>query len=540
MFNKKTENTSGENITYTKVLISACLMIGASMGMCFYSMGAMYDPLAQAMSISFGQASLSTSLLLVFMAAGALAMPALLKKISFQHLISAGTIICAASAFGMAFSFHPTAIYIFSALQGLGAAAIGLVPATTLLNNWFVEKRAWVVSIATACSALVTAIVSPLLSYCVGLYDWRMCFVIQAIAILVLMFPVLAFHIPLHPSVIDSIPYGEQSAEHQKTEGSMVTLECFGLIAVCSALLIGLPLHFSSMSSSAGFGAVFGAQMLSLAMIGNIVFKLLGGWLSEKFRPAFSIAVLDVIALIGTIGLLCGLAFTNLPVLACFAVLYGAVFALNELALPLLVSARFKKASYTRIYSLLNFVSMLFTALSIGSIGFLYDAFKTYSWILAIAILLEAVVLGLLWLLIAPQTLQKFKEKSAEKQAKKHAAQKIDPETEAEPVQEHTESETQEPVVLGSADLYPQEDLADQNLQEKPEKTEESAAQADSSAAGVKKAASLEQQLQWVDAKPRAEFIDRTGAKAPDFASPADTAAKDQPEDAKEDASALE
>ncbi len=390
----------GDRIQYAKVIASACLMVAASIGLCFYCAGVFYDPIAQGLNISLGSANLSTTFMLICMALTTLAVPKVLKKIQLYNVMLIGTIVSACSVLGIAFSLNVYFMYIFSALLGCGSALIGMVPATTLINNWFEKGKSRTTSIVLAGSALSAALFSPLMSAAISTYGWRLGVVIQAVLIVALMAAPIYWHCPLHPAAAGQVPYGNDEVPSERKKTSYLVIGCFALIAILSATLVGLTVHFSSIASSLGLSALTGAVAISWTMIGNFLFKLLGGWLSSRFKPILATGILDIIVLCATVGLWMATMFNGQSTLLVLAFFYGSAFALNELSLPLLVSARVSRRRYSSIYAILNFLSTFTTALAISGIGFLYDKVGTYTWIYGIATAEEVVILGLIWYLI--------------------------------------------------------------------------------------------------------------------------------------------
>lgn len=396
----------GDRIQYAKVIASACLMVAASIGLCFYSAGVFYDPLARGLNISLGKANLSTTFMLIFMALTTLAVPRILKKIQLYNVMLIGTIVSACSVLGIAFSLNVYFMYFFSALLGCGNALIGMVPATTLINNWFEKGKSRTTSIVLAGSALSAAIFSPLMSAAISTYGWRLGVVIQGVLIVALMAAPIYWHCPLHPAAAGQVPYGTDDVPTERKKTSYLVIGCFALIAILSATLVGLTVHFSPIASSLGLSALTGAVAISWAMIGNLVFKLLGGWLSSRLKPILATGILDIVALCATIGLWMATMFNGQSTLLVLAFFYGSVFALNELSLPLLVSARVSRRRYSSIYAILNFLSTFTTALAISGIGFLYDNVGTYTWIYGIATAEEVIILGLIWYLIHDEKIE--------------------------------------------------------------------------------------------------------------------------------------
>lgn len=394
-----------DKLRYFKVVLCAALMVGASVGLCFYASGVFYQPLATGLGISLGEASMTTMFMLIFMALTTLLVPGLIRKFQLHHLLLAGTALCAGSVILSSFCSGRFWIYLLASLEGCGAALIGPVPATTQINYWFERRKYWATAVVLAGSALCAALLSPLMAAVIAAYGWRMGYVIQAILIVMLMVPTLLWQMPLHPAAAGTEAYGAQEAAPAPARRQKNTvLGSFALMAVLSACLLALPMHYSTLTTSMGQSAILGAQMLSWAMIGNLFFKLAGGWLSDRIKAVLASGVLDLLALVGTIGILICVQTTSPAALRAMAFFFGSAYALTELSLPLFVSNRFAPRRYVRVYAVLNFLSNLTTALAIPAVGFLYDGLKSYVWIYVIAIALEVVIGLVIWYLIHDQS----------------------------------------------------------------------------------------------------------------------------------------
>lgn len=393
---------------YLKILICSSLMAAASIGLCFYSAGVYYQPMSGALHISVGTASTMTMWMLVLMAVATLAVPFLLQKAGLRLVLLSGTILCAGGTLFMAFSLNALWMQICAAIQGLGAAGIGLVPATTLINNWYNEKKSWTTSLALCAPAIAAAIFSPLLTLVINSLSVRMALVTQAILIVLLMLPALIWPISLTPQAAGEMPYGQAAPRKAAGHTGKKVAFILAAIALLSALLIALPEYFPSLCASIGQSTLLGAGMMSAAMLGNVVFKLAGGILSERYKPVLASGILDLIAAAGTIGLLICVFAPQDMALRILSFFYGAVYALNELGLPLLVSSQYGKKQYAFIYGLISSCSLIATAICIPLLGRWYEAAHGFQWILAGAIGVEVLIVLLVWMLLTSEKDREF------------------------------------------------------------------------------------------------------------------------------------
>lgn len=133
--------------------------------------------------------------------------------------------------------------------------------------------------------------------------------------------------------------------------------------------------------------------MLSAVMMGNISFKLLIGSISDFLGIVKSTVLMIFINIIG-IALLLTFSSPAIQILGAF--IFGSVFSVPAVALPLLTTEFFGRALYVRIYPILSFVSGIGGALSMAVVGYVYDFTGTYALAFFTALLFHFINLCLL------------------------------------------------------------------------------------------------------------------------------------------------
>lgn len=125
-------------------------------------------------------------------------------------------------------------------------------------------------------SSLAIAIVSLLMSIC----------------IFVLIIPALIYPWQVDPKKSGLLPYGfknEHNIETVITERkfNVITISfiCMCFFTVMHTSITGISKHLSGIATSIDLSATIGAAMMSLAMIGNIISKLIIGFISDILNP---------------------------------------------------------------------------------------------------------------------------------------------------------------------------------------------------------------------------------------------------------------
>ncbi|WP_289220205.1 MFS transporter [Ileibacterium valens] len=406
LFHKDLSQTQRENpnrgvrFRRMQVLVNCILMSGVVLGLCFYTSGMFYDSVSSGLGLTSSEISLTTTFYLIALAVGTLIVPKLMSKISYHLLFQAGAVIAVFSTLMMSFCFGKEFLYILCIVQGLGCSLIGLVPVMRILGNWFIKNNTWFTALVLAFPALVAAVSGPLFSGVISALSWRMSYVLLAVFITAFLIWGFMDPISVTPEAVGCTPLGKKEPEveavnNQKSAGT--SLMVLIAIAACGACLIALPLHFGGFATSIGLDLIVAGRMLSWAMIGNIVFKLAGGWIAQRFGIYKTTAGLALAAIISTAGLALAVYNHNLAAIYFLSFVFGSAYALSELSLPLLIRSRFGRFRYTTIYSFVHACSLTVTGLAIYFVGLMVDASGTYLWVWLIACLLAVLIEVLLF-----------------------------------------------------------------------------------------------------------------------------------------------
>lgn len=392
-----------KNIRFARmqVLVNCICMSCVALGLCFYTSGMFYDSVSAGLGLTASEMSLTTTLYLIALAIGTIILPKLIDRVAYRYLFQIGAVLAVAATLMMSFSFSRVFLYVLCFLQGLGCSMIGLVPVTTILNNWFYRSNDWYTALVLAFPALAASLFGPMFSGVISALGWRMSYVLLAVLAAVFLAWGFVDPVSLTPEEEGLKPFGVKDLEPepaQSRQSAVNSLIVMVLIALCGACLIGLPLHYSGFMSSIGFDLIIAGRMLAWTMIGNIIFKIGGGLISDKFGVYKTTAGLCLFALIASIGMAVAVYNHNAGALYVLSFLFGSSYAISELSLPLLVKQRFGRLRYMTIYSIVHACSLIMTGLSIYLIGVIVDASHTYLWVWVIAgILIVLIEVLLFW-----------------------------------------------------------------------------------------------------------------------------------------------
>jgi predicted MFS family arabinose efflux permease len=300
-----------------------------AIGLTFGSFGVLIKPVADELGASRAAASLGIAIILLLMGVAGPVLGTALTRYPIKRImmIGAGLMVGGFALASQASSF-PTFLLGYSLLGGIGCAALGVIPSTTLISNWFVARVGFAIGLISI--PLFVALAPPLVSWIVNAHDWRTALLVQAALLLALM-PLLRM-IVNRPSDVgqqalgaihvddtsrDSTPQEAVSSRSLLGSGHFWCIllgaglmTCGGIVIVShlvpyatdrgvasnsAALLMSINGTFS-MAGAMAFGWVadrFGAR-LTLGMIATLQATL---WALMLWRPEFSVLALLLIGI---------------------------------------------------------------------------------------------------------------------------------------------------------------------------------------------------------------------------------------------------
>lgn len=370
--------------TYLLVLAAMCGLIASGVGLVTNIAGLFFDPIATEIGVSKGQVSLMLTICNICFALGGMVTPVLMKARNPKPLLIGATAALAASTAALSLCHSIMTMYALCVVRGLSAGVVGMVFATTVLGNWFVEGLGLVTSIAFGCSGIAGAVFSPIMSGIIAGAGWRVGYIVVTVLTVLLNLPAILFLPAVEPAMCGKKALGASAAKTKATSsagkkaassstGHAINGALFVLVlafaVICSALT-ALPQHFPGIAESFELSASKGATMLSLCMVANTGGKVLFGILVDKIGTRLSILGYCAAILVGVVLLL----FMHGPIsILVAAVLFGLCYALGTVGISMTARDVFGDANYTRVYPTFslggNFANAAFSSI----IGFMYD-----------------------------------------------------------------------------------------------------------------------------------------------------------------------
>ncbi len=389
-----------------------CLLAAACIGIFTNTYGIFYTPISEALSAGRGSVALHAAISgLITGLFGPVIMKAM-SRFKLQIIIGSGMVLMSGSAFLTAAANSVWQLNILGVLRGIGCACCYIPVLTVILGNWFDRYYGTVMGITFSFSGIAGAIFSPMLSFIIENQGYQAALLAAGGIIIVLCMPGLIL-CRTKPSELKTEKLEKEAEDigknikekavfqHGEAKVNLYTKESFIILCVIgflSVFISGFSQHLTGYSEAIGVGTMTGVIMMSVAMAGNIIFKLLSGILIDLVGEVQT----AVVALALTVAALFVFAFQpSARILLYFAAfLFGAVYSLGAVSLAAISRKIFGKEKYGEAYAIISALTCVGSSLSLTAIGYIYDLSGGYIMALAGMILfglLSVFGLGIIW-----------------------------------------------------------------------------------------------------------------------------------------------
>ena len=364
---------------YIQIVMISCGMAAVCLGLCMNIAGLFFTPVSEALNVGRGAVSLSSTLITFSIAITGLFVPKIINENNLKKVVTISSVFSIITPVLLGICNNLILYYFVSLIRGISGGLLSLVLITTLLNNWFIEKNGLVTGITMSFSGLTGALCSPLVNMVINNYGYSYAYFLVGFLTLIFLIPSMFFKFTLKPQTMGYKPYGVNSINNSKSTAdkdyrlSAVIIMC--IIAFLSAGLSGCPQHFGGLANELINNATAGSTMLSLALIGNIISKLIIGILIDKYNGRIAYLAAMFINITGCLVLVMARS-EYLLYLGSF--LFGFIYAAGTICLSQLTKERCGMNNYSRVYPLVSFLATAGTAIFVSAIGYVYDFLANY------------------------------------------------------------------------------------------------------------------------------------------------------------------
>jgi len=288
--------------------------------------------------------------------------------------------------------FH---LYISAFAVGIFYFSSTIIPVSIIITNWFVKQRGFAMSLAMSGIGVGGFIFSPIVTYLLETYGWRVSYRIMALIVFVIAFPVVTFLLRKKPEDMGLKAYGADEnistlkKSPAKSSVDLTVKESSGKPFFFLMLIGMFVCGFINAAALGQFppaiqelhGPIVQAAIISLYSLIGCFGKIIIGWLNDKFGIMASTIFGCVTFALIFIFMLMGANITMIYVMAIF---FGLGMGIGNVSPPLIVAEMFGGNKYGEAYGIANSAVQIGLATGSLAVAFMYDKFGSYTnaWIL--------------------------------------------------------------------------------------------------------------------------------------------------------------
>ena len=406
---------------YGWIIVLCCtLLMAVGTGIFVNCIGIFVKPVCDELGFDRGPFTLYTTITSVLSMLAMLVFGELYRKNPkrIRFYITLGGLTGCLVFFGYSLSSKLWHFYVLAAVYGCVATTLAGISVTTLVNNWFVDKRGFATGLAFAGSGVSAAIMTPVLSTIVADYGWRMGYRTMSLVGLLILLPAVLL-IRLEPADKGLLPYGVKP-EGEEDESKIPVLEPTGLtraqaiktntfyfqsigIFCLSTAGMGMSTHAIAYFTDIGYSPLTASTAMSMVMTIMIFAKILLGAVFDKLGSVRSAILTGCCMIASTLAIRFAGAAAFMPYV--FSLCFGFGYSTLTVPYSYLIGQNFGTREFASIYSLICTLGSLGGGVAATLTGMLYDHFGSYLPVWSFYAGLAC--LALIFLFLASKTAQK-------------------------------------------------------------------------------------------------------------------------------------
>lgn len=326
----------------------------------------------------------------------------IMNRNNMKKIQIAATLVMALAYSSFALASKVWHLYLAALVIGLVYMSIAMLPISVMIANWFEKKQGLAMSIVLAGIGVGGTIISPLTTWLIINFGWRMSRIyISGLIIISNLLPII-FILKPSPEAAGLKPYGsedeneaEQSIRNIEHDiGIEIPIETAKKKSFYYLLMLGMII--SGIICNGGMqhlGAfvtdlhdpVFASMIISLYSFSAIFGKLLLGWIHDRFGNNAS--VLFGTGMFGLSFLMMAFLGFSKPALIIAAIIFGTGNSIGSVNANLVTYSVFGRRYYSKILSISKSIQQIGMASGPILVGLLYDGLGSYNlaWLLSFA-----------------------------------------------------------------------------------------------------------------------------------------------------------
>ena len=295
-----------------KIVWAGALINFFSIGLPFYAFSVFYIHLQE--EFNAGRFLISSTLSILIIAGGVFAPICghLVDRYSIKNILSLGSLLFGLGLIALGFcQNYYQFLIVYGTILSLGITLFGNLSTAKLISFWFNKKNGSAIGYAALGISLSGVFIPPIAVYLIGIFDWRITYMIFGIFVIVFFIPFCRFFIINKPSEVNQNIDGIEPLEENssKIEGkimnfwSIVKVPAFWILIIIFSLQfcanLGVYSHIFPYVSDLGFDIKKAGYAVSVGAFGAALGKVVFGKLIDIFSARITLWISIIIQGVG-------------------------------------------------------------------------------------------------------------------------------------------------------------------------------------------------------------------------------------------------
>jgi MFS family permease len=385
------------------ILVAGLFLLLLYSGVGYYAFGIFFKPIQEELNLSRGVISVAFTMFYLVQAISSPFIGRLTDRYGPKKIINLGAFITGLGLTLLSLTTNLPHLYIAYAITGLGCSAMGFIPVSTVISNWFIERRGGALGIAGIGMGMGGLVLAPIIGiFLIPSFGWRTAYQILALLSVILVTVTAQFVIKtspqemaLHPDGIESSKAVDETRNPSKPSGGWMLNEALktstfwlitGAFVMFNMAQVGITQHLVNHLTDIGFPLATATAALSCIGLGNAIGKFLFGYSSNRFAAKYCAAIGFLLGIVATSILITVNSTSPLVFIWVYALIMGLSIGCWVPLTSVLMSSSFGLAHYGAIYGVWSIFHNISVGISPTFFGYVYDSTHGYYWAFTVSL----------------------------------------------------------------------------------------------------------------------------------------------------------
>lgn len=315
-------------------------------------------------------------------------------------VLTIGLLLC--SLVGTLLQFY----LFYGVIMGAGITCISIVAYSAILGHWFEKKRGLASGIAVSGMGLGTFLFVPLSQYFIGVWGWRLAFMILGVIVVIVLLPLNGALLRHKPQELGLLPDGldmahssdgknskEERRGNAENDWTLVkalrerSFWAFTLFPFLAAIgIYTILVHHVKFLVDIGIDKMTAAFIFSFMGVISSCFRVFWGWLSDHIGREKTYTMGVVCMCLGVASLLLIDAGDEKYLVYAFLIFFGIGWGVTAPMFMAAAADLFKGRIFGLIYGIVEGCIGVGGALGSWIGGYVFDATQSYQWAFVLSI----------------------------------------------------------------------------------------------------------------------------------------------------------